>query len=97
MEIEKLILMRLIGCLLKAGVMKEIQKSLENVVIQIFMVIIMKLLLQFRLSDWEKPKVDIIPLFETISDLKNSSKIIELLFLNKTYSSHLNKEIINKP
>ena len=42
-----------------------------------------------RLSDWNRPKVDIIPLFETISDLQNSSKIIESLFLNNTYMNHL--------
>ena len=50
---------------------------------------ILQVFAMLRLSDWEKPKVDVIPLFETISDLKNSSKIIESLFLNETYLSHL--------
>ena len=50
---------------------------------------ILQVFAMFRLCDWEKPKVDIIPLFETIADLKNSSKIIESLFLNKAYLSHL--------
>ena len=50
---------------------------------------ILQVFAMFRLSDWNKPKVDIIPLFETISDLKNSSKIIESLFLDQTYLTHL--------
>ena len=77
-------------------VMKEIQKSNGEKGCNRYIISncnslesILQVFAMFRLSDWEKPKVDIIPLFETISDLKNSSKIIELLFLNKTYSSHL--------
>mgnify|MGYP001389700494 CR=1 FL=1 len=50
---------------------------------------ILQVFAMFMLSGWNKPKVDIIPLFETISDLKNSSKIIESLFLDKTYLAHL--------
>ena len=50
---------------------------------------ILQVFAMLRLSDWNKPKVDIIPLFETISDLQNSSKIIESLFLNNTYMNHL--------
>jgi phosphoenolpyruvate carboxylase len=33
--------------------------------------------------------VDILPLFETIEDLRNSAGIMELLYNNKAYSSHL--------
>lgn len=33
--------------------------------------------------------VDIAPLFETISDLKNASKVMEQLYINSTYRSHL--------
>ena len=77
-------------------VMKEIQKnngekgcnryiisncnSLESI-LQVFAML--------RLSNWNKPKVDIIPLFETISDLKNSTSIVKSLFENSTYLSHL--------
>ena len=77
-------------------VMKEIQKnngekgcnryiisncnSLESI-LQVFAML--------RLSNWNKPKVDIIPLFETISDLKNSTSIVKSLFENPTYQSHL--------
>ena len=50
---------------------------------------ILQVFAMLRLSDWNKPKVDIIPLFETISDLQNSSIIIESLFLNNTYMNHL--------
>ena len=50
---------------------------------------ILQVFAMFRLSNWDKPKVDIIPLFETISDLNNSSKIVESLFLDQTYLDHL--------
>ena len=33
--------------------------------------------------------VDIVPLFETIDDLKNASQIMEELYTNKTYKKHL--------
>ncbi len=34
-------------------------------------------------------KVDIVPLFETIDDLKNSTTIIQTLYTNETYRKHL--------
>ena len=34
-------------------------------------------------------KLDIVPLFETLDDLKNSSRTLEALFKNKVYRSHL--------
>mgnify|MGYP003321966258 CR=1 FL=1 len=50
---------------------------------------ILQVFAMLRLSNWNKPKVDIIPLFETISDLKNSTSIVKSLFENPTYQSHL--------
>ncbi len=35
--------------------------------------------------------VDIVPLFETIDDLKNADQIMEQLYMNKAYSDHLKK------
>ncbi len=43
----------------------------------------------FRLSDWEFPSVDIIPLFETISDLTVAAKVMESVYSNKVYRTHL--------
>ncbi|WP_426094517.1 phosphoenolpyruvate carboxylase [Flavobacterium sp. DSR2-3-3] len=43
----------------------------------------------FRLSNWENPPVDIIPLFESIDDLQNAHEIMEKLYTNPTYSAHL--------
>ncbi|WP_299107830.1 phosphoenolpyruvate carboxylase [uncultured Tenacibaculum sp.] len=35
--------------------------------------------------------VDIVPLFETITDLKNAPKVMEELYTNSSYMNHLNK------
>ena len=45
------------------------------------------------LGGWEKEDltVDIVPLFETIDDLKNANDIMRTLYSNETYSSHLAK------
>jgi len=42
-----------------------------------------------RLNDWESPKVDIIPLFESVDDLQNAHLIMEKLYTNPAYSNHL--------
>ena len=43
------------------------------------------------LSGWKKAtlSVDIVPLFETIPDLENASKVMEQLYRNDTYRGHL--------
>ena len=46
-------------------------------------------LLQLAGHDELVSQVDIVPLFETISDLENADEIMHHLFLNKTYKSHL--------
>ncbi|MFV8367851.1 phosphoenolpyruvate carboxylase [Flavobacterium sp. XS1P27] len=43
----------------------------------------------FRLSNWENPSVDIIPLFESVDDLQNAHEIMEKLYTNPTYVAHL--------
>lgn len=45
----------------------------------------------FLLGGWKKESltVDIVPLFETIADLKDASKIMKFLYENPTYREHL--------
>lgn len=43
----------------------------------------------FRLSNWENPPVDIIPLFESVDDLQNAHEIMEKLYTNPTYAAQL--------
>lgn len=43
----------------------------------------------FRLSNWENPPVDIIPLFESVDDLQNAHAIMEKLYTNPAYAAHL--------
>ena len=43
----------------------------------------------FRLSNWEEPSVDIIPLFESVDDLQNAHAIMEKLYTNPAYAKHL--------
>ena len=50
---------------------------------------ILELFAMCRLSNWNIPKVDFIPLFETIPDLENASKVMRSLFNNSIYLNHL--------
>jgi phosphoenolpyruvate carboxylase len=43
----------------------------------------------FKLSNWENPSVDIIPLFESVDDLQNAHAIMEKLYTNTAYAAHL--------
>ncbi|MCW3111410.1 MAG: phosphoenolpyruvate carboxylase, partial [Segetibacter sp.] len=45
----------------------------------------------FLLSNWQKEEmnIDIVPLFETVEDLKNAEGIMSFLYENKTYKEHL--------
>ncbi|MGI8493743.1 MAG: phosphoenolpyruvate carboxylase, partial [Pyrinomonadaceae bacterium] len=47
----------------------------------------------FLLGGWQKEKlsVDIVPLFETVADLKNAPGIMRGLYKNKTYREHLSR------
>ncbi len=42
-----------------------------------------------RLCDWKKPTADVVPLFETVPDLIEAPKVMEKLYNNPAYSSHL--------
>ena len=50
---------------------------------------IMEVFAMFKLSDWSNPTVDIVPLFETISDLENARSVMEAVYQNKNYRNHL--------
>ncbi len=52
---------------------------------------IMETLALFRLSDWENPSVDIVPLLEIIDDLEQAGEIMEKLYTNSYYKSHLQR------
>ncbi|MFB0910564.1 MAG: phosphoenolpyruvate carboxylase, partial [Flavobacterium sp.] len=40
-----------------------------------------------RLSDWENPTVDVVPLFESVEDLLNAHNIMEQLYTNSIYAN----------
>ncbi len=44
-----------------------------------------------RLCDWEQPAVDVIPLFETVPDLRVSHVVMESLYSNPVYMEHLKR------
>ncbi|MBC8295423.1 MAG: phosphoenolpyruvate carboxylase, partial [Pelagibacterales bacterium] len=50
---------------------------------------IIELFTMFRLSNWSNPSIDVVPLFETISDLKVAAKVMESVYLDRTYRNHL--------
>lgn len=56
--------------------------SLEN---------ILQLFALHRICSWDAPSVDMIPLFETISDLEASEEIMNTLYGNEVYAKHLNR------
>ena len=51
-----------------------------------------------RMTGWHQPSIDIIPLFETITDLKNSTQVLKNLYKLKLYQNHLrnrkNRQIV---
>ena len=50
---------------------------------------VMEALGLFKLSGWENPTVDIVPLFEVIDDLKTAHHVMEQLYCNPSYAKHL--------
>ncbi len=50
---------------------------------------ILELFALHKICNWDQPTVDIIPLFETIPDLKVCEKIMETLYENEQYRKHL--------
>lgn len=43
----------------------------------------------FHLNNWEDLSVDIVPLFESVDDLQNAHIIMEKLYTNSAYATHL--------
>jgi len=62
-------------------------QSLEN---------ILELFAMFRLSNWENPTVDLIPLFETIPDLEASEGVMHALFSDPIYKAHLEQRNVKQ-
>ena len=52
---------------------------------------ILEVLALLKLSGWKKPSVDIVPLFETIPDLKICAETMEKMYNNSFYMSHLQR------
>ena len=52
---------------------------------------VMEVYALFKIGGWKKEelKIDIVPLFETIDDLKHAGAIMEALYTNETYRQHL--------
>jgi phosphoenolpyruvate carboxylase len=50
---------------------------------------VMEALALFKLSGWENPTVDIVPLFEIIDDLKKAHEVMEQLYTDVNYAEHL--------
>lgn len=44
-----------------------------------------------RLSDWESPSVDVVPLFETIPDLEIALEVMDKVYANPEYRAHLSR------
>ena len=52
---------------------------------------VMEAFAMIRLCDWKEPSCDVIPLFETIDDLKSAEKVMEALYNNLEYQKHLKR------
>ncbi len=52
---------------------------------------VMQTFAMIRLCDWEQPTVDVIPLFETVPDLKVSPEVMRSLYSNPVYMEHLKR------
>ncbi|WP_299896134.1 phosphoenolpyruvate carboxylase [uncultured Aquimarina sp.] len=52
---------------------------------------VMEAFAMIRLCDWKQPTVDVIPLFETVPDLKVSHHVMETLYTNPEYMEHLKR------
>jgi len=50
---------------------------------------VMQAFSMFHLTGWENPTVDIVPLFETVPDLKIAHEVMRKLYTNPKYAAHL--------
>jgi phosphoenolpyruvate carboxylase len=52
---------------------------------------ILEVFAMLRLCNWQDPDVDIIPLFETVPDLKVAHEVMETLYTHPVYAKHLER------
>ncbi|NNJ80858.1 MAG: phosphoenolpyruvate carboxylase, partial [Flavobacteriaceae bacterium] len=52
---------------------------------------VMEVYAMLRLSDWDKPTADVIPLFETVDDLQAAATVMETLYTNPEYARHVKR------
>ncbi|MGE5382163.1 MAG: phosphoenolpyruvate carboxylase [Omnitrophica WOR_2 bacterium] len=52
---------------------------------------IAKVIALFKLSGWDSPVVDVVPLFETIEDLRHAGHSMQDIYENADYKAHLNR------
>ncbi|QEE50762.1 phosphoenolpyruvate carboxylase [Flavobacterium alkalisoli] len=52
---------------------------------------VLELLTLFELLEWQEPDVDIVPLFETVDDLKEAGEAMRKLYENPKYAHHLKR------
>lgn len=50
---------------------------------------VMETFAMFKLSGWQNPSVDIVPLFELVDDLQKAHQVLEQLYTNESYRNHL--------
>lgn len=50
---------------------------------------VMETFAMFKLSGWQNPSVDIVPLFESVDDLQKAHLVLEQLYNNESYHNHL--------
>ncbi len=53
---------------------------------------VLQVLAMFKLMDFEKAPVDIVPLFEIVDDLEAAHNIMEQLYTNEHYAAHLKQQ-----
>ncbi|RAV28815.1 phosphoenolpyruvate carboxylase [Sinomicrobium soli] len=52
---------------------------------------VMETFAMIRLCDWKNPTLDIVPLFETVDDLRVADKVMEVLYTDKAYAALLKR------
>ena len=52
---------------------------------------VMETYAMLNLCQWKNPTVDVIPLFETVTDLQNAHIVMEQLYTNPEYAKHLER------
>ncbi|GIZ08310.1 phosphoenolpyruvate carboxylase [Flavobacterium sp. UMI-01] len=52
---------------------------------------VLETLAMIHLTNWENPTVDVVPLFESVEDLLDAHNVMEKLYTNPMYASHLKR------